>query len=98
VIGHIVSVDEANNEPSVVTRTAPGRRLVVTDRLGFPNNAAKKQKTTNALPAVSDKFLTSFNFSMSTISNCNAFIFHSHTFKIRIHTLPMRTLNNRMSP
>ena len=98
VIGHIVSVDEANNEPSVVTRTAPGRRLVVTDRLGFPNNEAKKQKTTNALPSVSDKFLTSFNFSMSTISICNAFIFHSHTFKIRIHTLPMRTLNNRMSP
>ena len=92
VIGHVVSAVEANNEPSVVTRTAHGRGLV-----NAPNYAAKKQKTTNTLPAVSDKFWTSFNFSMSTISNCNAFIFHSHTFEITIHKLPMRTLNNRMS-
>ena len=40
---------------------------------------AKMQTTTNALPALSDKFSTSFKFSMSTSSNCNAFIFHSHT-------------------
>jgi hypothetical protein len=58
VIGNVVLEAEASSKPTVVTRTVPGRRTLATNRFGFPNKAAKKQKTTNALPAVSDKLLT----------------------------------------
>jgi hypothetical protein len=67
-IGNVVVEAEANDEPTEVIRTVPGRSIVAPNRYGFPNHVEKKQKTTKASPAVSDKLFdmcpTTFNFSI----------------------------------